>query len=265
MKVAAAQTHPRFGQPEENRLITRRFCRRAAQQDVRLIVFPELCITGYNFSSKKALVRLAEPVPNGPTTQLWLNLAKAHRLIIVGGLAELDDKGQIFNSAVVVGPKGFLGCYRKLHLFGSEWELFSAGNQIPQVHSVLGFKFGAIVCFDWAFPELARILMLEGCEVLCHPSNLVLPLAQRVMIARSIENRLFTITANRVGTERDLQFTGRSQIISPSGDILVRGRSRRSQLLITEINPAEARNKNITPTNNLITDRRVKLYKRLIS
>jgi predicted amidohydrolase len=186
-------------------------------------------------------------------------------MIIVGGLAELDDEGQIFNSAVVVGPKGVLSCYRKLHLFGSEWKLFSPGSRLPQVHSLEGVRVSAMVCFDWAFPELARILMLEGCEVLCHPSNLVLPLAQRVMIARSIENRLFTITANRIGTERDLEFTGRSQIINPSGEILVRGRTTRAQLLIAAINPAEARNKNLTSTNNIITDRRVTLYKRLIS
>ncbi len=264
MKVAAAQIHPRFGRPEDNRVITRRYCQRAAQQGVRLVVFPELCTTGYNFSRKKDLLKFAEPVPKGPTTQLWMNLAKTHRIIIVGGLAELGGEGEIFNSAVAVGPKGFIDCYRKLHLFGSEGRLFSPGSHIPQVHSLMGFKFGMIVCFDWAFPELSRILMLEGCEVLCQPANLVLPLAQRVMIARSIENRIFTITANRVGTERTLTFTGRSQITNPSGDVLVRGRVKRPQLLVAEINPAEARNKNLTPTNNIIADRRVELYKRLV-
>ncbi len=265
MKVAAAQIHPRFSRPEENRQIVRRYCQRAAQQDVRLVVFPELCITGYNFSSKRDLASLAEPVPEGPTTQLWVNLARTNEIIIVGGLAELGDKGEIFNSAVAVGPKGFLSCYRKLHLFGSEAKLFSTGDQIPKIHSLLGFKFSTIVCFDWAFPELTRILMLEGCEVLCHPANLVLPLAQRVMIARSIENRIFTITANRIGTEDTLTFTGRSQIINPNGDVLARGRARRTQLLIAEIDPTKARNKNLTPTNNIITDRRVELYKRLVT
>jgi predicted amidohydrolase len=265
MKVAAAQINPRFGRPEENREIIRRYCQRAAKQGARLIVFPELCTTGYNFASRKELARVAEPVPEGPTTQQWVHLAKTHKIIVVGGLAELGARGAIFNSAVAVGPKGFLSCYRKLHLFGSEGKLFSTGNQLPQVHSQMGFKFSTIVCFDWAFPELTRILMLEGCEVLCHPANLVLPLAQRVMIARSIENRIFIITANRVGTEKTLTFTGRSQITNPSGDVLTRGRSGRPQLLVTEIHPAKARNKHLTPTNNIITDRRVELYKRLIT
>jgi predicted amidohydrolase len=186
-------------------------------------------------------------------------------LIIVGGIAELGDKGQVFNSAVIVGPEGYIGCYRKIHLFGKERRLFSQGNQPPRIYSSLNVKIGVMICFDWAFPELARILMLEGCEVLCHPANLVLPLAQRVMVARSIENRIFTITANRVGSEKTLTFTGRSQITNPRGDILARGRTRRPQLLVSKINPAKARNKNLTPTNNVVTDRRVKLYKRLIS
>ncbi len=265
MKVAAAQIRPQFASPDENRSLIGRYCRRAAQRGVQLLVFPELCVTGYNFTSRKELAPLAEPVPEGPTTQLWLNLAQTHQMIIVGGLAELGKRNQIYNSAVVAGPEGFLGSYRKLHLFGSEHELFSPGNQIPSVYTLPGVKLGVMVCFDWAFPELARILMLEGCEVLCHPANLVLPLAQRVMIARSIENRIFSITANRVGTEGKLEFTGQSQIINPNGDILTRGRSRRPQLLVAEINPAKARNKNLTPTNNIVTDRRVKLYKRLIS
>jgi predicted amidohydrolase len=183
---------------------------------------------------------------------------------IVGGLAERGTDGELYNSAVVVGPDGFLGCYRKLHLFNRERGLFASGSQPPPVFRLPDVTVGVMVCFDWAFPEVARILMLEGCEVLCHPANLVLPFAQQVMIARSIENRMFTITANRVGTERDLTFRGRSQITNCSGEVLVRGPRDNSHLLVAEIDPREARNKQLTPTNNILADRRVSAYQRLL-
>ncbi|MFX1562204.1 MAG: nitrilase-related carbon-nitrogen hydrolase [Promethearchaeota archaeon] len=264
MKVAAAQFHPRFASPEENRTILQKYCKRAAQREVELLVFPEMCVTGYNFPSRKALSALAEPVPEGPTTQLWIDAAKIHKMIIVGGLAELGENGELYNSAAVVGPSGFLGCYRKLHLFNREKRLFSPGNQPPRVYRLSDVTLGVLVCFDWAFPEVARILMLEGCEVLCHPANLVLPFAQRVMIARSIENRFFTITANRLGTEKDLTFHGRSQITDCRGELLAKGSATRPQLLIADINPAEARDKYLTPNNHIIHDRRVDFYERLL-
>jgi len=262
--VAAAQMEPRFARPEENRVMLRRYCGLAARRQVRLLVFPELCVTGYNFPSRKALETLAEPVPDGPTTRLWLELAQVHEMSIVGGLAERGTDGELYNSAVIVSPSGFLGCYRKLHLFNRERDLFASGSQPPPVFRLPDVTVGVMVCFDWAFPEVARILMLEGCEVLCHPANLVLPFAQQVMIARSIENRMFTITANRVGTERDLTFRGRSQIINCSGEVLVRGPRDQSRLLVAEIDPREARNKQLTPTNNILADRRVSAYQRLL-
>lgn len=262
--VAAAQVEPQFARPEENRVMLRRYCELAARRQVRLLVFPELCVTGYNFPSRKSLETLAESVPDGPTTRLWLELAQVYDMSIVGGLAERGAKGELYNSAVAVGPDGFLGCYRKLHLFNRERGLFASGSQPPPVFKLPDVTVGVMVCFDWAFPEVARILMLEGCEVLCHPANLVLPFAQKVMIARSIENRMFTITANRVGTERDLTFQGRSQITNCSGEVLVRGARNRSRLLVAEIDPREARNKQLTPANNILVDRRVAAYQRLL-
>ena len=268
MKIAAAQIHPQFTQPDKNRNTIRRYCKRAAQQDVDLIVFPELCITGYNFSSKKQVEAFAEPVPEGPTTQLWIELAKEHNMIIVGGLAEQGRREGIYNSAVIVGPDQFLGCYQKIHLFANEKDWFLPGSQPPRVWKLPSGAIGVLVCFDWAFPEVSRILMLEGCEILCLPSNLVLPYAQRVMVARSIENRMFTVLANRIGTETSagrnpITFTGRSQITNPVGDILARGSTTRSGLIIAEIQPQKAQNKFLTRQNHIIDDRRVELYQRL--
>jgi predicted amidohydrolase len=264
MKVAAAQIHPRFANPEVNRKILQRTIRRAGAQDVDLIVFPELCVTGYNFTSFEQVQTIAEPVPNGATTQLFVELAQEHGMIIVAGLAERESPTRVFNSAVIVGPDEKVGSYRKIHLFAREKEWFTPGQHPPQVWKVSGVMVGVLVCFDWAFPEASRILMLKGCEILCLPANLVLPYAQRTMIARSIENRFFTILANRVGSERTLTFTGHSQITNTQGDVLVKGSLKRPGLLTTEIDPVKAQDKFLTRENHIIHDRRIELYQRLL-
>lgn len=264
MKVAAAQIHPRFAQPDKNRTLLQHYCQKAAVQEVDLIVFPELCATGYNFISKEQVHSLAEEVPEGETSKLWIRLAQEYQMTIVGGMAELGPDNHVYNSAVIMGPKGYLGVYRKMHLFAREKEWFYPGDDPPRVWKIPRAILGVLICFDWAFPEAARILMLEGCEVLCLPANLVLPYAQKTMIARSIENRIFTILANRIGSERTLTFTGRSQITNPQGQIISRGGTKRTGLIIAEINPTRAKDKFLTKTNHIIQDRRIELYKRLL-
>ena len=233
-------------------------------RDVDLVVFPELCVSGYNFTSFSQVQAMAEPVPDGPTSLLLQTLAEEYGMIIVAGVAEYEVATRVYNSVVIVALEGFVGNYRKIHLFAREKEWFTPGQNPPKVWQVSGVILGVLLCFDWAFPEASRILMLEGCEVLCLPANLVLPYAQRTMIARSIENRIFTILANRVGSERTLTFTGHSQITNTHGEVLAKGPLKRSGLISAEINPAEARDKFLTGSNHIIEDRRVELYSRLL-
>jgi predicted amidohydrolase len=124
-----------------------------------------------------------------------------------------------------------------------------------------------MICFDWVFPETARCLALEGAQIIAHPSNLVLEWCQRAMFARSVENRVFTVTANRIGTEdragRKLTFTGASQIVSPSGEYLVRAPGTEEHVAVAELDPAEADDKHVTELNDLWQDRRPELYRRL--
>ncbi len=125
-----------------------------------------------------------------------------------------------------------------------------------------------MVCFDWAFPETARILALHGADIICHPANLVLQFSQKTMLARSIENRIFTITANRTGKDirpnTQLSFTGLSQITSPKMELLAQSNEHDEDLKIVEIDPTQARNKMITANNHLFLDRRVELYNPLL-
>jgi len=125
-----------------------------------------------------------------------------------------------------------------------------------------------MICFDWIFPEAARTLALLGAQVICHPANLVLPHCQKAMITRSIENRLFIITANRIGTEskpgsEPISFTGRSQIVGPEGTVLARAPRARRMVALVEIDPALALDKRITPENDILLDRRPELYREL--
>ncbi len=181
----------------------------------------------------------------------------------------LEVKGrQYFNSSVLVTAKGKVETYQKIHLFDREKLFFQPGTKTLKTYPLEDATVGMMVCFDWIFPEVTRILALQGAQVICHPANLVLPWCHEAMRTRSIENRVFTVTANRIGTEKrgniSLTFTGKSQIVSPSGEVLVTGGERSESLKIIEIDAQEASDKTVTPNNDLFADRRVALYKSLV-
>jgi predicted amidohydrolase len=117
-----------------------------------------------------------------------------------------------------------------------------------------------MVCFDWYFPESARSLMLKGAEIIAHPSNLVLPNCPEAMRTRALENRVYTVTADRVGAERGLQFIGQSEIVNPRGRVLYRASAKREEFVVREINLGIARDKAVTPMNNLLADRVPRAY-----
>jgi predicted amidohydrolase len=186
-------------------------------------------------------------------------------MVIVAGLPERAGAA-CYNSAVVVGPSGFIGCYRKAHLFFEETLFFTPGDTGFQVWDIGPAKIGVMICFDWYYPEAARTLALKGAEIICHPSNLVLPNCPDSMPVRCLENRVFAITSNRIGSETrggkdQLTFIGNSEVVAPRGAILHRAPRDQEELCIVEIDPADARNKALTPYNDLLRDRRESLYR----
>ncbi|MCP8315823.1 MAG: acyltransferase [archaeon] len=265
LKLGFVQTNPVFGEKEKNVEEAINLSRRAGGD---LIVFPELFNTGYAFISKKEAYDLAEEIPNGYTTMMLIEHSKESNKTIVAGLAErFGDK--VFNSSVIVSNGRFIGVYRKIHLFYKEKFWFSIGDTGFKVFDLGSFKIGGMICFDWFFPESARILALEGADVIAHPSNLVLPgLCQKAMLTRSLENKVFIITANRIGTEvRDgerFHYTGRSQITSPSMKILASAKEDEITAKVVDVDISEARNKNITKFNHAIQDRRVEFYRKIV-
>ena len=263
MRVGFLQTRPRFGAVEEN---VARIERALARVRDATVVLPELCTTGYVFESRAEAEALAEPL-DGPSVRRLRELARRNRSTLCFGMAERDGR-RVYNSAVTVTPAGRTFVYRKAHLFDREKLVFDVAApsfEVVRAETTLG----VMICFDWIFPEVCRSLALSGARLVLHPSNLVLPYCQDAMVTRAIENRVFAVTCNRVGQESRagvrLRFTGRSQVVGPGGQVLVRAGAGGESLRLVRIDPEEAADKHITPRNDLFRDRRPQLYRELVS
>jgi predicted amidohydrolase len=259
VRAAAIQTAPAFGDRDGN-------IRRALAlipADLDLAVLPELFSTGYLFTGRDELRDLAEEIPGGPACDALRQHAAATGITLVAGLAERHGD-RIYNSAVLVRPDGSVERYRKLHLFAGEKDVFDPGDLGLPVFTACGTTIGMMVCFDWLFPEAAGTLARRGARIIAHPSNLVLPHGPDAMPVRALENRVFTVTANRTGVEqrggRRLRFIGRSLIASPAAERLAecaadREDIARADLDVTLCNPY------ITPVNHVVADRRPDAYR----
>jgi len=260
MRVGYFQFRPLFGRVQHN---LNTVLKALAGVDADLIVLPELAFTGYYFTGREEAMALAEDPAQSPIVEALTALCRARDLHLVTGFAE-RRRDKVFNSAVLIGPTGLQHVYRKLHLFNEEKHCFDPGDTPLSVQSVRDACIGMMVCFDWVFPEVTRILALQGADIICHPSNLVLGFCQQAMLSRCLENRVFAITSNRFGADKrpqgELRFTGRSQIVAPGGRLLQRAHAQRQALFVTDIDPAEARDKAITPLNDLLRDRRPEFY-----
>ncbi len=254
------QFSPKRGEPGWNRARLESALR---STPLDLLVCPELATTGYLYLDREELLRVAEPVPDGPTCAALSAACRDMRASIVFGIAERAKDG-LFNSAFLLTPDGASVCYRKAHLFDTEILVFDRAGRTPRVSEAARARVGLMVCFDWRFPEMARALALEGADVIAHPSNLVHPYCQDAMITRSIENRVYTVTASRTGTETvgdmTVSFTGRSQIVSPKGERLVQADGAEECVKTARVELGLARDKRVTARNDLFRDRRPDIY-----
>lgn len=260
MRIGFYQFTPAFGEVQAN-LNKVLVALESAQAD--LIVLPELAFTGYVFQDRAELSGLAEDPMTSPTVEALIGLCRRTGFHLVTGFAEKSGD-RIFNSALLLGPSGLVDVYRKLHLFDREKLYFDPGDRPLRVNAVAGAKVGLMVCFDWIFPEICRVLTLEGAQVLCHPSNLVMTYCQQSMLTRCLENAVFAVTANRTGEERGVRFTGQSQIAAPRGELVHRAGPENEILYITEIDPSKALDKSMTSRNDLLADRRVEWYGKIV-
>ncbi len=259
MRVAVVQSDPAFGETERN-----------VQDAIALIdgvtadlyVLPELFNTGYNFTDTGEVDKLAEPA-DGKTFRALVDVACKKQCYVAYGFAEKANRS--YNSASLVGPAGLVGIYRKVHLYYRENLFFTPGNLGFPVFDLPFGRVGIMICFDWIYPESARTLALAGAELILHPSNLVLPHCPDAMVTRCLENRVFAATANRIGSEDrggvELSYIGKSEIVSPRGEILTRLGADETGVAVADIDLAISRNKQLNEFNSLLSGRRVGQYR----
>lgn len=235
------------------------FVEEAARRNVDLIAFPEMCISGYwhvRKLSRADVRKLAEPIPNGPSTECLLDLAAAYDMTIGAGLIEMDSEGGLYNSYVVAMPDGQFACHRKLHAFISEH--ISSGDQYTVFDIPQGARVGVLTCYDNNLVENARITALQGAEILLAPHQTGgcrsrSPRAMgaidpelwerrhedpeaveaefrgpkgrgwlmRWLPARAHDNGMFLLFSNGVGRDDDEVRTGNAMILDPYGEILI--------------------------------------------
>lgn len=266
LNVAYYQFAPKMGEREEN-LLKVRHALQNLSAPIDIMVLPELFSTGYAFSTRQEVAPLAENAQSGPTISLLKELAREKNMHIFGGFPEkAGDK--IYNSSLLVSPEGQTWTYRKAHLFNEEKILFDKSDtHLEPIQITVGehkIKVGLMICFDWIFPETARTLALKGAEILLHTTNLVLPYCPAATITRALENRVFIVLCDRVGSDwcrgKEVKFTGLSRIVSPRGEILVSSDERSEEIKWVSLDPQEAQNKKLNPYNDLFEDRRSDLY-----
>jgi len=274
LKVAAIQMEPKLGRKKQNIEKSCNLIDIAVSKGANLVVLPELCNTGFVFNNREEVIKLAETIPRGPTIEAWAAKAKEKNLFIVGGIAEVSGE-KFFNSSVLIGPKGYIGTYRKLHNWFEEKLFFEPGNLGYPVFELPFGRLGMLICYDMWFPEGFRILMEQGADIVCIPTNWV-PFPSKIRtcdesgrcmvhyiaMANAHVNAMYVICADRVGIERDQRFLGGSIIIGPSGWSLAGpASSEKEEILVADISVVESRRaKKWNDLNDIIRDRRTDIY-----
>lgn len=268
--IACIQMQPSIGEIEANVTHSIALIDRAAGRGAKLIVLPELCNTGYMFKSRAEAFAAAEPIPDGPTVRAWSETAARHKLHLVAGICERDGE-RLFNSAVLIGPHGYIGTFRKVHLWNEESLYFEPGDLgFPVFHTALG-RIGIAICYDGWFPETYRLAALQGADIVCVPTNWVpIPgqlegreaMANILAMAAAHVNSIYIACADRVGTERGQPFEGQSLIVGFTGWPVAGPASRdKEEILLAEVALGDARRaRNWNAFNQVLRDRRADLY-----
>ena len=269
MQVAVAQIDPQLGEKERNLATCFARMEEAAAAGAELLVLPECAIPGYMFGSGEEALPYAEEIP-GPATDALERECARLGLYVVCGLLERDGDA-LRNAAVFVGPDGLIGSYRKTHLpFLGVDRFVVPGDALPVFDTPLG-RIGIEICYDLRFPEVTRTLALKGADIVAHPTNF--PMAAKIQtelitVARAAENRIYLLTANRVGKERWGEFCGWSQIVDPYGKRLAEADEREETLLLGEVDLDKARDKDYVIPGEyelyLFGHRRPELYGALV-
>lgn len=265
--VASIQFNPILNEREGNINALMAAIAEAAESGAKLIVTPEMATTGYHYTDRKAIEPFVDTIP-GHTTNRFLEVCRKHQVYLVVGLPEIDPVTALYyNSAALVGPEGYIGKYRKVHLWETEAHWAAWGDLgVPVFDTPLG-KIAINICMDSIFFESARLAALNGADILAFPTNST---AQSISMlqARAETNGLYIISANRTNTEMDYHMIGASAIWSPDGEKLAeaqylpapRDDIEEPTFLYAEIDPLRYNNE----AKNRLKERRPELYKELM-
>lgn len=273
IKAAAVQFNHRAGDIKYNLGRIEHFCRQAADRDVQLISFPEMCITGYWHVRKldrKDIQNLSETIPGGPSVEFLRGLATKHNLVIGAGLIESDEHGRLFNSYVVCDTDGSARVHRKIHCFISEH--MECGDTYTVFETSLGCKIGVLTCYDNNIIENVRITALLGADILLAPHqtggvrsknpDFMGPIApdlwrrrehdpcsieeefkgpkgrgwlMRWLPSRAHDNGIFLVFSNGVGTDDDEVRTGNAMLIDCYGRILAETWKAKDEMVVADL------------------------------
>ncbi|MBD8005789.1 carbon-nitrogen hydrolase family protein [Bacillus norwichensis] len=227
--------------------------------ETKLILFPEAAVSGYIFSEEH--VRNKAESADGPSFRFVSGLAKKFELYIGYGFIEKKDD-KLFNSMNFISPEGdLLATYQKMHLTPLEKHLFSAGNKLVTVRTELG-NFGFMICWDMAFPELARLLEQQGADIILAPSAWERPYEGsycRMAAARAMDNTVYLATCNYTGEDEDIQFFGRSAVYGPDGERISGSQTEEGSVVTAEIDIAK-RQELKEKFYSMRSDERIDLY-----
>lgn len=267
MKIAAVQMDVTLGEVDRNLSAIETRFREAVDNGAKLVVFPECAITGYCFESLNEAMPFAQPIPGPATERLSAVCAELDAFAVFGMLERDGDR--VFNAAVLVGPNGVIGGYRKTHLpFLGVDQYVNDGDQPFAVHQTADINVGMNICYDSAFPEASRCLTLLGADLIALPTNWppgAECVATHVLNTRAMENAVYFAAANRVGEERGFRFIGLSRICGPDGSTLATSDDDSETILYADIDPEKSRNKRVVRevgrhAIDRLADRRPDLY-----
>jgi predicted amidohydrolase len=268
--VACVQFEPVIGDVAGNLAAMEERIRAARAGGAIVIVLPELADSGYVFNDLEEVSRLASRIPEGKSAQHLISLAQELGIHIVSGLAERDGEN-FYNSAILCGPEGYIGKFRKLHLWNREKLFFKPGDLgLPVFDTAIG-KIGMAICYDGWFPEIFRQMTLRGAELICIPTNWVPmpgqdrtmePMANILHKAAAHSNAVYIACADRIGVERGQPFIGASLIVGPTGRPIAGPASYDSEeILSATISLSDLKtSRTLSERNDVIADRRPDVY-----
>ena len=271
IRVALVQSNPKIHRFQDNLNSILEKIQEAASAGAKLIVFPECATSGYVYDDLETAAPSCDTLP-GIATEAILRACDEHQVYVIAGMLERAGD-RVYNSAFAAGPEGIIATYRKTHLPFVGVDRFTASGDALDVFELPFAKVGMLICYDLRFPEATRSLALQGADLLVLPTNWPAGAENNpdfLARARAVENRIFVLACDRVGTEAGTTFIGRSQIVAPNGNVIQEADATSVTILYADIEPEFARRKRTINIPGLyefdpIEDRRPELYSRLQS